>query len=255
MKYAAIVALTLRQDLSARGPVLMRLFFYWALMLIFSRLWYAVGPRSGFPPGDLVWYFALTEVVALSVPMLSAQIEDEVKRGDVAYRTARPVSYLWTCFSEGVGGMTVRFLTLSVFGLLGAALCAGGPPSDVRGILVGLPLAYIAALWLVLVQVLVGLSAFWVHESAPLHWVSQKFLFVLGGLMLPLDIYPDWLRDIAMWTPFSALLYGPARLMLEFDVSWALWTLGRLLAWSALLVLLAQFVYRRAMQALEVAGG
>jgi ABC-2 type transport system permease protein len=255
MKYAAIAALTLRQDLSSRGPVLMRLFFYWALMLIFSRLWFAVGPRAGFAPGDLVWYFALTEVVALSIPMLSAQIEDEVKRGDVAYRTARPVSYLWTCFAEGVGGMTVRFLTLTLFGLAGAFLCAGGPPSDARALLVALPLAYLACLWLVLVQVLVGLAAFWLHESAPLHWVTQKFMFVLGGLMLPLDIYPDWLREVAMWTPFSALLHGPARLMLEFDPAWALAALGRLAVWSALLVLLAQAVYRKAMRALEVSGG
>lgn len=38
----------------------------------------------------------------------------------------------------------------------------------------------------------------------------QKMLFLFGGLLLPLEIYPDWMQTIAWATPFPAILYGPA---------------------------------------------
>ena len=254
-KYLAVAALSMRQVLAARGPVVARLVFFWVLLLIFSRLWAAVGPRSGFGAVALVWYLALTELVALSTPFLALAIEDDVQRGDVAYKMALPTSYLWARFAEAVGDMTVRFLSLATFGLAGAYLFAGGLPGDPRGILLAVPLAYLAALLMVLLQAIVGLSAFWLQQATPLHWIVQKLLFVFGGLLFPLEIYPAWLSGIAMATPFSAMLHGPARLAFGLDVAWFGWVFLRLLVWGVLLAVLAVLVHRRAVAVLNIDGG
>lgn len=255
MKYLAVAGLALRQNLAARAPVIARLVFYLVLMVIFSRLWAAVGPRAQFGMAALVWYIAVTELVALGTPFLALAIEEDVKRGDVAYQLARPVSYLWARVSEGAGDMTVRFMSLATFGLLGAWFFAGGLPAEPRGLLLAVPLAYLAALVMVVLQVTVGLSAFWLHQATPLHWIVQKLIFVFGGLFFPLDIYPDWLREFALWTPFSAMLYGPARLVLDFDPAWALEAFVRLVAWGVVISAVAAWVYRRAVRVVNVEGG
>ena len=43
----------------------------------------------------------------------------------------------------------------------------------------------------------IGLSAFWIVDTSPVYWIWQKLAFVLGGLLLPLELYPDWLRALA----------------------------------------------------------
>ena len=73
--------------------------------------------------------------------------------------------------------------------------------------------------------------------------------------MIPLSVYPRWLHDIADATPFSAMLYGCGRLVLEFDPALAVDTALRLAAWSVLLLGLLILVYRRSLDALTVNGG
>jgi ABC-2 type transport system permease protein len=101
----------------------------------------------------------------------------------------------------------------------------------------------------------VGLSAFWFQEAAPFHWVTQKLLFVFGGLMFPLEIYPAWLRGIAAWTPFSAMVHGCGRLALRYDPALAAMTALRLLAWGTALGLALAWLYRRGLRILDVNGG
>ncbi len=60
----------------------------------------------------------------------------------------------------------------------------------------------------------IGLLAFWLQDVAPVYWVWQKLMFVLGGLMLPLELYPVFIQRAAAFTPFPTLLAAPASFML-----------------------------------------
>ena len=57
----------------------------------------------------------------------------------------------------------------------------------------------------------IGCAAFWLQDASPVYWIWQKFNFVLGGLILPLSLYPEWLQKVAYLSPFSALLNGTGR--------------------------------------------
>ena len=257
-KYGAVAWLAARQGFAARGAILGRVGFYWVIMLIFSRLWVAVAPETRGEMGravEYVWYLAITELVALGVPMLYLGIEQDVRRGDIAYRLGRPISYAWAKLAEGVGEFAVRFAFLATIGMAGAWLFAGGLPADPRGLAWAVPLAFLAGLMMLVIQTMIGLSAFWLQDAAPVYWIMQKFLFIFGGLMIPLSIYPDWLHSVADFTPFSAALYGCGRLVLHYDPALALDTAWRLVAWTALLGVILSWVYRRSLTALTVNGG
>lgn len=258
MRYAVLAAVAARQTLTARGELLARMLFYVALLLVFASLWRAVaadGRLATFDAASFLWYLALTEWITLGVPVAYLGIEEEVRRGDIAYRLARPVSYLWTKVGEGAGEGLVRLFFLGLVGTGLAFLLAGRGPADPRGLLLALPLGLLATGVLLLFQVAIGLSAFWLHEAAPVFWIFQKFQFVFGGLMFPLDIYPDWLRTICEWTPFSAVIYGVGRMALGFDPALALRVAGTIVAWGVLTALFTMWLFRRAVRTLEIHGG
>lgn len=63
-------------------------------------------------------------------------------------------------------------------------------------------------------QTLVGLLAFWIEETWSLN-ISIRFISAfLSGAFIPLDLYPDALRKILIWTPFPYLTYFPVKIIM-----------------------------------------
>ena len=88
-----------------------------------------------------------------------------------------------------------------------------------------------------------------------MYWVSQKALFVLGGLMMPMELYPHEIRSVAAFTPFPSVLAGPASFVLHGS-SVGSGVLARGLAiWAAVTALAVWWVFRRATSALTINGG
>lgn len=257
-KYAAMLGVALRQGLTERGALVGRVAFYAAILLVFSRLWQVVlarGSVAGAGPVELLWYLALTEWVMLALPPLHLRIEADVRSGDIAYALPRPLSYLGARLAEAAGDWLLRALTLGIAGIALAWATSGAWPADSRGLLLALPLGVLAG-WVGLVcYALIGLSAVWLQDVSPVFWIWQKLAFVLGGLILPLEIYPAWLQAVAGWTPFSALMHGAGRMAFGLDPVFAAEVAGRLVVWGALGALLLGWLYRRGLRVLDVNGG
>jgi len=257
-KYAAVAEIALRQSLGERSALFGRMAFYALILFIFSRLWLVVGERAPIPgatTSDLLWYLALTEWVVLSFPLIHLHIETDVRRGDIAYRLPRPISYLGARFAEEAGYFAVRFVTLGAAGFVLAFVLAGRLPSDPRGLLLAVPLALLAGWVGLCFHAAIGLTAMWLQDSSPVYWIWQKAAFILGGLLLPLEIYPAWLREIAAWTPFSALMHGPGRMAFGWQPEFAALVALKLVFWGVVASLLVTWIYRRGLRALDVNGG
>lgn len=257
-KLGALAAVAFRQSLAERATLAGRMAFYAIILLIFSRLWWVVmeqGALAGRSPRDLVWYLAITEWVILSIPHIQLDIEADVRSGDLAYRLPRPIGYVTARLAEAAGDMGARLLALAVAGVTLAWALTGGPPGDARGLLLAVPLGVAAACTGLAFQAGIGLSAFWLQDASPVYWIWQKCAFIFGGLMLPLEIYPGWLRAVAAWTPFSAMMYGPGRLAFGLDLGHAAEVALKLGAWGAIAALALVWLYGRALRGLEVNGG
>jgi tetratricopeptide (TPR) repeat protein len=157
--------------------------------------------------------------------------------------------------AEGIGLLLVRMATLGVPGFFLAWTLSGGWPTDPRGLLLAVPLGILAGSVCVVFQTVIGITAFWLQDASPVYWIWQKLMFVFGGLILPLDAYPEWLREIAAWTPFHALVYGPARTTLGFDPAAAGRTALEIAAWGGIGLFVLLWTFRRGLRALDVNGG
>jgi ABC-2 type transport system permease protein len=257
-KLLFIASLSARQRLAERGVLVGRGVFYGLILFVFSRLWDAVlegEPLPGVEPHQLVWYLAITEWIVLSGPPLHTDVEDEVRRGDLAYRLARPVSYPVAKLAEGMGDLVVRLGSLGVVGMAVALALTGTLPTEPLRMLWLIPLGLGAGVLAMIMHLAIGLGSFWLHDCRPIYWVWQKAAFVLGGLLLPLSLYPPWLRAIAEASPLSALLYGPGSLALGLDTAGIWMVLARQLAWLAVAVVGLAWLFRRGVARLELGGG
>jgi ABC-2 type transport system permease protein len=94
-----------------------------------------------------------------------------------------------------------------------------------------------------------------VRDVSPIFWVGQKLLFILGGLMLPLSFYPQWMQRLAGLTPFPYVLARPGALVLDGS-AWSAWTLVLpLVVWGLVIRMLVRGVFRRGTDALSSNGG
>ena len=257
-KALAFCRIAARQRLHDRAAVIGRMGFYALILFIFSRLWGVVLQRSpieGIDAGNFVWYLAITEWIVLSVPLLHTDVEHDVVGGDLVYRLTRPVPYAVARFAEAFGDLLVRMAVLGAFGFVLAWLYTGHVPFGPLGGLAVALLGLAAGALTLVFYLTIGLLAFWIHDTRPIYWLWQKASFVLGGLIVPLQLYPDWLRTLAAVSPFSALLHGPGQIAMGDAPELAVGVALRLAVWTVVAVVVATLVLRRGLKIVTVGGG
>jgi ABC-2 type transport system permease protein len=256
--YAAIAYFAFKSRLSSPSDLFGRAMLFVIILGVWSRVWRmtAFNGFSGFTPADAVWYLIATEWVALSIPYVYLEIEAEVLNGEFAYNLQRPVSYLLTQAAQAFGLSIANWAAMGAVGILAARLAAGVWPhvSGAAFALIGiLDLAAILASSLIMIAL--GLLAVWTHDASPCAWVWQKLQFVLGGLMLPLSIYPEGLREAAQWTPFPVLMGNLAMpLATQRGAVTLLPQVFGLVVWIAVFSLILAGVFRRAVRKVEEDG-
>lgn len=260
-RYGFVLRTAARQQWVYRTELAMRAVQMVLFMGVFMALWssaFGISGKStleGYSLAEMVWYLAMTETITLSGSRIFTEISEEVRSGNLAYTLARPLSYPWYQVANSLGNSAPRFLlnflTAAVVVGLGMRRIAGSP----TGLLVFLGMAALALLLDALVAVLIGLSAFWIEEVMPVFWIYQKLLFTLGGLFLPLEMFPDWLRRIAEWLPFQFIAYAPARSFVAFEAKFALRAVAGQIAYVLALTTLVTLVWRRAQRRLVMHGG
>jgi ABC-2 type transport system permease protein len=257
-KYVAFARIGWTEARAERNELYGRVVFFALILGVFSALWRAVAKSAtglGQNPQSLVWYLATTEWILLSAPQIQFQIENEVRRGDVAYQLSRPVSYVGSLFAQALGMLAARTPVLLAAAAGFALLFSGGLPEQPGRLLYAVAFGLLGSIGLISLHIIIGLFAFFLGDIAPLHWVVQKLGFVLGGLVLPLEFYPRFLVRIAAWTPFPSLLYGPASFLLGAAPERAVRLGAELVFWIVLMSAAAVALFRRAASSLELNGG
>ena len=256
-KYAAFLRIATRHATRAPGELYGRAVFFVVILGVFSSLWRAVA-EAGMPiaahPSALVWYLAITEWIILSSPPIQFDIQEAVRRGDIVCQLGRPVSWVGAAFIEGLGLLLVRAPLLFLTACLSARAFTGWtPPLHVLAAV--LPLGLAAGALITALHLVIGLLAFWIGDIGPVSWVWQKLAFIFGGLLMPIELYPDVVRRVAPFTPFPSVLARPASLVLHGSTGGSLLLARDLVLWGAITAVVVSVLFRRAECALTVNGG
>jgi len=260
-KYGAITVTNLQNQLAYVWEALNRAVFIVLIMFVFVQLWTAVYQSQGVTEiaglslSATIWYLLIAETMELGKMRHDERISEEVKDGSVAYTLTRPYNYLAYHFFNGLGETAVKMLLVFLLGMPLVVYYAGWPTIQPQHLLPVLLIAGLAVLLDFFAFSIIGLLAFVTEDTFSFRLIYQKLVFILGGLMLPLDFLPAWLQPLARVLPFNLTTYAPAKLFVAF--TWAqFWQILALQAiWLTVFGLVLWRQYRWASQRLAVNGG
>jgi ABC-2 type transport system permease protein len=261
VKYSAITLTNLQNQLAYVWDALNRAFFIVIIMFVFVHLWTAVYQSqgttdiAGLTLANIIWYLLVAEMIELGKFRHDMKISEEVKDGSIAYTLIRPYNYLAYHFFNGLGETLVKMALIFLLGLPIVLYYAGLPVFNWLHLPFVILVGILALSIDFCIMSIIGLLAFVTEDVQSFRLIYQKFVFILGGLMIPLDFLPDWLHNIARVLPFNLTTYAPAKLFVAF--SWQ--QFGQIillqLLWLTILGGLLYRQYRWATQRLAVNGG
>jgi ABC-2 type transport system permease protein len=216
VKYFAVFRITLANHLAYVVDFIMRTLFLLLILFIFTQLWettYSATEKQiieGYSLKMLMWYLVITESIIMSMPRVIDKVEQEVKNGDIAYFLNRPLSYIGYHYCGFFSEALIRvMINLIVGGILIFILYEG---LAITWFTFFISFALITSAFTLHFLITMGLSlcAFWIEEVRGYELVYSRLVMILGGMMVPLDIFPDWLEKIARALPFQHIIYVPA---------------------------------------------
>ena len=254
---ATVVRTAVQRVLAERGGLVVTLVFYVLVASVLSSLWRLSaaangGSVAGYGAAALTWYVATTEACTVSLNIrLIADIGRDIGSGALAVELLRPVSVLGVRVAAELGRVLPRLALYLTTGAVLASLVGGAPPRPAALVWV-LPSALVAVTANVVAQHAFAGAAFWLRDAGSAWFLYSKFTFVLGGMLIPLQVLPGWLHGVASALPFSAMAYAPGRFASGHIEPWLL---VQQLGWLAALTVGASAVFAAGERRLQVVGG
>jgi len=242
---------------AGRGELAVMIVFYVIVVSVLAGLWRvaidgAGGSVAGYGVVAITWYVVCTEATVLCLGnRLISDAGRDIGSGAVAVELLRPASVLGVRVAGELGRSLPRLGVLVVAGAVLAVVTAGAPPRPVA-LLLALPSLVMAVACNIVAQHAFAAVAFWIRDAGSAWFLYQKLIFILGGMLIPLEALPGWLQRTASVLPFRAMSYAPARLASGHIEPMLLL---EQVAWLAALVGAATALFRAGERRLQVVGG
>ncbi len=188
------------------------------LPLVMLALWIEVareGPVGGYSGADFVAYYLAAFIVRqLTGVWVAWDLNRDIKEGTISTRLLRPLHPLWAYAAENLAVLPLR-LAIAFPVALGALFIAGRQSVTHDPVLLAFFAAAILGGWLLSfgLMVIIGALAFFIDSTVLVFEIWFALFTLCSGYLLPLALFPGWLRAPLAYLPFRALLGFPVELL------------------------------------------
>jgi ABC-2 type transport system permease protein len=230
------------------------------LITLFSVYHFAFAARpsiQGVTLSMALWSIGMYTVYwSTGVRNIYRDIALDVKNGSVEGILNKPVDYIVLSVCKRLGRQTwvcISTLTISATILF---LMAGAPPVGFSFIwlIEFLSLGFFGFLLSLISFSLIGITSFWLDDPEPVMWIFDKSVMILGGSIVPVVFFPDWLKLLATWLPMGAMISFARAFTNDFATQFPTLLLSQLI-WCVVMLSLAIFSWQRAKKILSIYGG
>ena len=170
---------------------------------------------GGFTFEGMVLYYVAAILLAKLVrgQEKDLTIARDIYEGSLTRYLIYPCSYILFKYAEHVGSLVPALLQTLVFG--GVALFWLKSPEDVRingqSVVMALTLVAVANVLAFLMRFPIQGVAFWADNVWSLNVMLRLATELLGGLLLPLSLFPPAAQGFLAWLPFPYFFYVPVQ--------------------------------------------
>ncbi|MEA5423942.1 ABC transporter permease [Synechococcus sp. CCY9202] len=206
-------------------------------------------PSLGLDPIALARYFLAVFIVRqFTLVWVIYTFEEDHLQGRLSGYLLQPLAPVWRYVSAHIAEQATRLpfviaLAALFFLLYPAAFWLPSPAALLLAVM-AMQLAFALRF---LIQFALTTVCFWSERASAL----ERLLFIpylyLSGLIAPLQLYPEPVRRLALWTPFPYMIAIPAQLLAgdAVDVVASFAVVG---GWIAILLPLTLFLWRRGLR-------
>lgn len=255
-KYWEVFVFSLKSQVNFSVDYLFSLVSFGIFIFIFNNLWeYILAGKEvvGYSKAELIWYIIVAELITCSISKIYKKISDKIKNGDIAVLLTRPISMIDYFFVENLTCF-VKVGIYMIFGIFIGLVLTGPIKISIVNILLFLITLIVAIISQILLQLLIGVIAFFTEENKAFYLILQKIGFLL--VFTPIEFYPENVQKILLCLPTTYVFYVPAKIFSNNpDVIFAV----KLLLAECLMMIILWFVvhglYRKGVKKINVNGG
>lgn len=233
---------------------------FWGMVLtMIIRAFYAetssIEPISANVAVTFIW---LGQALLLLLPWnVDKEIEKQIKNGNVAFELLRPLHLygLWYFRILALRVTPTILRSIPIFLIGGIWLDLSAPASWMS--CGAFSISVILACFLsAAITALVTLSLFWTHSGEGIQRLLPSFSVLFSGMVVPLPLFPSWMRTFLDIQPFRGIVDIPCRLYTGLiPIEQTLYYYLFQLAWIILFVLWGQRVAHQALRKFVILGG
>jgi ABC-2 type transport system permease protein len=260
--YLAFARASFDNILAYRGRYVVGIFSYLINVAVYTFIWRAVFAGSpsigGLTIADLGTWIAVGWVLrSFYFNSIDRDLADDLAEGRLAVLLTRPVDDQAARIFRAAGESAFRIVFFSLPTALAVLLLFPvRPPAGLLAALAFLVSAFLTFFLMAGINFLVGLAAIGTRAVQGILRAKALAVELLSGLLIPIALFPDRLREVVAWLPFRHVVDTPVRLYLGRATGRdALLLLGAEALWTVGILLAGRLVYRLASPRISIAGG
>ncbi len=252
-----IVNLELRKQMSYRVDFWVNtVVSFFAAMGVMYFLWDAIFTASeteiigGYSQKEMILYYVLVILIAKLVRGSNQMtgIAGDIYTGELTKYHLFPTPYLTFKYAEHLGSLLPALIQLVLFGALSPFIFAFPDSLNITplSIITCANVVLLANLLFFTLTLPLQLVAFWADNVWSLVVMNHFISGLLGGAMLPLELFPDWARTVLNFTPFAYLYHFPVRILTGHIQAEQIWIgVGVMICWIIILSAGSWFIWRK----------
>ncbi|MGH1396469.1 MAG: ABC transporter permease [Trichormus sp.] len=218
-----------------------------SLPIILMGVWIkaAQGGQFGLSSVDFARYFLTVFVVRqISVVWVIWEFEKEVVEGKLSPKLLQPLDPVWhhvaAHLSERVARIPFAIILIALFFFLYPEAFWLPNLSQFLAFTLAAILAFVLRF---VIQYTFAMFAFWTERANAIENFWFLFYLFLSGLIAPLEVFPEPIREIVLFTPFPYLIAFPANILVGLPVD-LIRGFASLLGWIFILLLANRWLWR-----------
>lgn len=260
--YATAGRLSIQETIQYRATTYFYLIGFLIEPVVYLVVWRSVaesqgGSIAGYSAEALTAYYIVwTLVRAMNVGLSPDAWGWRIRSGELNELLARPVHPFHRDLAWYVGSKFVWIvLWLPMAAVLWVTFRPQISPTMAQAV------AFFAAIWLAFLLRFallwaLGLITFWTTRGSAVFEIFIAAEILLSGRLVPLDLMPTWVQDIAAWLPFKWTFQFPIEVVIgRLDSAAILQGLGYQILWSVLLIGTLRLVWKPAVKQYTAVGG
>jgi ABC-2 type transport system permease protein len=242
-------------------------FWFGAIMIMVLSAFYAGGHGSpSITLAEAITYIWLGQAFLGLLPWnVDPEIVLMMRTGNVAYERLRPVdtyfywlarAMAWRTASTLLRSLPLLIVTAVFLDFVGLQDWSLRPPASLEALALFAP-SMIAVVFLSsAITALLNISVVLTISDQGINVITNSLVIILSGMVIPLPLFPDWMRPVLFVQPLAGLVDIPYRIYFaNLSGAGALGGIALQVFWTVAFIIIGRLLTAHAMRRIQIQGG